>query len=301
MSTARGTVLVDTAAHPELPGDFPHISRCAPLPAVAAPGTRVRSRDSRAGDVLVTDFHTTTAVRAPVAPYQPDELRFYLVRRGVWTLDYERGTFPVRPGAFLASRSTGLTGFGTVPQTVGHTVAVPLDILGDLTGGAPITGSTAAPEVRLLLAHTGLLHDTIDSLSDAGVSAARNALIELTRGVLLHAVDATEPVLAPALARAARDLADRRLTQADLTPSSVARALHVSVRTLSRAFASTGEPFTAYIRRRRLEEARTALSTGHTVSEAAARFRFADSSHFIRAFRSRYGETPAQYAVRSRT
>lgn len=302
MSSPRGTVLVDTAR----PGRSGHdesltrISGCAPLPAVARSGARVRSRDSRAGDVTVTDFHTTAGVRTPVDPHQPAELRLYLVRRGVWTLHYDRGAFPVRAGGFLAYRSTGLTGFDTAPQTTGHSVAIPLGELREMTVDAPLTGSAAAPEMRLLLAHAGLLHDTIDDLSDAGVDAARNALVELTRGVLRRAADTTEPALAPSLARAARDLADRMLTHADLTPALLARELHVSVRTLSRAFAATGEPATAYIRRRRLEEARHALATGHTVSEAAALFRFADSSHFIRTFRTHYAETPSQYAKRTR-
>ncbi|GAB7038316.1 MULTISPECIES: helix-turn-helix domain-containing protein [Catenuloplanes] len=300
MSSPRGTVLVDTAR----PGSgghddrFTRISGCAPLPAVTRSG--VHGRDSRAGDVTVTDFHTTAGVRTAVDPHQPAELRLYLVRRGVWTLDYDRGAFPVRSGGFLAYRSTGLTGFATAPRTTGHSVGIPLRELHGLTVDAPLTGSAAAPEVRLLLAHAGLLHDTIDDLSDAGVDAARNALVELTRGVLRRAADTTEPALAPALARAARELADRLLTRADLTPALLARDLHVSVRTLSRAFATTGEPAAAYIRRRRLEEARHALAAGHTVSEAAARFRFADSSHFIRAFRGRYAETPAQYAKRTR-
>ncbi|GAB7051044.1 AraC family transcriptional regulator [Catenuloplanes indicus] len=302
MNSPRGTVLVDTArpgppAHDER---FTRISGCAPLPAVTRSAARVHGRDSRAGDVTVTDFHTTAGVRTPVAPHQPAEMRLYLVRRGVWTLDYDRGAFPVRPGGFLAYPSTGLKGFDTTPQTTGHSVAIPLGELRDLPVDAPLTGSAAAAEVRLLLAHATLLHDTIDDLSDAGVGAARNALVELTRGVLRRAADATEPALAPALARAARDLADRLLTRAELTPALLARELHVSVRTLSRAFAGTGEPAAAYIRRRRLEEARRALAAGHTVSEAAARFRFADSSHFIRTFRAHYAETPAQYAKRTR-
>ncbi|MFJ1974010.1 helix-turn-helix domain-containing protein [Streptomyces sp. NPDC087903] len=33
-----------------------------------------------------------------------------------------------------------------------------------------------------------------------------------------------------------------------------------------------------------------------SVSELAAHWQFADSSHFIRAFRKRHGQTPAQFA-----
>ncbi|MER5899645.1 helix-turn-helix transcriptional regulator [Streptomyces mirabilis] len=101
----------------------------------------------------------------------------------------------------------------------------------------------------------------------------------------------------PGPGRAAARRADRRGTRPfELTvPDRQRGELHVSVRTLSRAFASTAEPVGAYIRRRRLEETRQELTAGHAVSEVAARRQFVDSGHFVRAFRQRYGQTPAQH------
>ncbi|MFD6997890.1 helix-turn-helix domain-containing protein [Streptomyces mirabilis] len=61
------------------------------------------------------------------------------------------------------------------------------------------------------------------------------------------------------------------------------------------------ESFSAYIRHRRLEEAATALPAPDSrlnVSEAAARWHFTDSSHFIHAFKKQYQATPAQFARR---
>ena len=92
---------------------------------------------------------------------------------------------------------------------------------------------------------------------------------------------------------------EARLADPDLSPSTLARELHVSVRTLHRAFTTAGESVSAYIRRSRLEQARRELAAPLVrpdVSEIAARWQFADSSHFIRAFKQRYGETPAQFA-----
>jgi AraC-like DNA-binding protein len=103
----------------------------------------------------------------------------------------------------------------------------------------------------------------------------------------------------PALARAAMEVAEGRLADPGLSPSWLAGELHVSVRTLHRAFAGAGEPVAAYIRRRRLEEARAELAVrgGRPgVSEVAARWQFADGSHFVRAFRKQYGQTPSQFA-----
>ncbi|WP_083970843.1 helix-turn-helix domain-containing protein [Actinoplanes awajinensis] len=50
------------------------------------------------------------------------------------------------------------------------------------------------------------------------------------------------------------------------------------------------------MRRRRLDQARRALlaPTGGTVVEIAARWQFAESSHFIRTFRRYCAQTPAQ-------
>jgi AraC-like DNA-binding protein len=129
------------------------------------------------------------------------------------------------------------------------------------------------------------------------VRTARAALVELARGVLTQRVDGDEPLLAPALAQAARDVVDALLTHPELSPPVVARELNVSVRTLHRAFAGTQESVTGYIRRRRLERARLELAAhDSSVSEIAARWQFADSSHFGRAFRRRYSQTPSQFA-----
>ena len=109
-----------------------------------------------------------------------------------------------------------------------------------------------------------------------------------------------EPRLAPALARAAMEIADQRLTDPDLTPTTLARQLNVSVRTLHRAFATAGETLAAYIRRRRLEHARLELGASAPrrpgLSEVAARYQFADGSHFIRVFKAQYGQTPGEFA-----
>jgi AraC-like DNA-binding protein len=98
---------------------------------------------------------------------------------------------------------------------------------------------------------------------------------------------------APALVRAATEYVESRLTDPDLDPGAIAAALHVSVRTLHRAFAQETTSVMGLVRARRLDRARAELlTTSLTVSELAARWQFTDSSHFIRAFRARFGRTP---------
>lgn len=170
----------------------------------------------------------------------------------------------------------------------------------DLSGESVIRteGPLGGPEdvVRLYVVRRGAW--TLGSPDDPGeqtVSAGGFLLKHVAR----RCFDDVEPLLAPALTQAAKDLADSRLTDPDLCTATLARELNVSARTLQRAFTAAGESVTTYIRRRRLEEARLALSVPAgrlTISDLAAHWQFADSSHFIRTFKKRYGQTPTDYA-----
>ncbi|NGO10062.1 helix-turn-helix domain-containing protein [Streptomyces sp. HC44] len=153
--------------------------------------------------------------------------------------------------------------------------------------------------MRMLTAHSNMIHATVAELGPAGVHAAHSTLIELAKAVAVRRFDDVEPQLAPALTRAAKGLANSHLADPELSPAMLARELNISVRTLQRAFAAVGESVTTYIRHRRLEEARLALTAPSgrwSVSELAAHWQFADSSHFIRAFKKHYGQTPTEYA-----
>ncbi len=66
------------------------------------------------------------------------------------------------------------------------------------------------------------------------MEATHGALIELAKAVAKGRFDDVEPRLAPALTQAAKDLADRRLADPELSPAMLARELNVSVRTLHR-------------------------------------------------------------------
>ncbi|MDR7383956.1 hypothetical protein [Promicromonospora iranensis] len=107
-------------------------------------------------------------------------------------------------------------------------------------GGTAAAGSADAAGVRLLTAHATMVSRLLDDLEPAGVDAARETLAELARAVVHGGLDDVEPRLAAALAQAARDIADRRLTDPTLSPTILARQLNVSVRTLQRAFAAEG-------------------------------------------------------------
>ncbi len=207
-----------------------------------------------------------------------------------------RGAHVIAGGEFLLQHVTATSHFETAPDTASIILMFPHRGLKDVLRRRVVSGAIGdTPEVRMLLAHAGMVRQTLSGLGEAGLRAAESALVELATGVAMGRFDDQEAELRPALVRAAQDLADARLTDADLSSDRLAHELHVSVRTLQRAFAEVGEPVSGYVRRRRLELARKVLfAGGSSVSEVAARYRFADTSHFIRAFRKQYGTTPAE-------
>ncbi|MFJ4795114.1 helix-turn-helix domain-containing protein [Kitasatospora purpeofusca] len=263
---------------------------------------RVKGNVAKVHGAAIADLHAASVTRtADVPGGDQDLVAVYVVRRGAWTLGGPPGggdrTVPA--GQFLVRHVGRLTAFETSANLTAKFLVLPPGELKPLLGNRVVTGPTDAAEMRLLTALTDMIHTTVADLAPAGVAAAQNTLVELAKAVVKGRFDDVEPRLAPALVQAAKDLADRLLADSELSPALLARELNVSVRTLHRAFAAVGEQVTAYIRHRRLHEARLALdepSGRPSVTEIAAHWQFADGSHFTRAFKKRYGRTPTEYA-----
>jgi AraC family transcriptional regulator, positive regulator of tynA and feaB len=279
-----------------------------PLPTFTPATTsdfRVKHRATRVDDVAITELHGASVIRTdgPLTSAE-DVVRLYVVQRGAWTLGgpHDRGERTVSAGQFLLKHVGRPSHFQTVPDTAATVLVLPAAMLKPLLGDRIVTGPAASAELRLLTAHTNMVRLMMPELSPAGVQAAHSTLIELAKAVATRRFDDAEPLLAPALAQAAKSLVDSRLADPELSPAVLARELNVSVRTLQRAFTAGGESVVSYIRQRRLEEARLALTAPPTgrlsISELAAHWQFADSSHFIRVFKKHYGRTPTEY-VRS--
>jgi AraC-like DNA-binding protein len=104
--------------------------------------------------------------------------------------------------------------------------------------------------------------------------------------------------------RELRDYALAHLGDPGLSPEAVALACYVSVRQLHRVFAREGLTFGGWVREQRLRRCRDELADPRlshlTAAEIAARWGFRSAAHFSRAFRARYGVTPAsRRALRS--
>jgi AraC family transcriptional regulator of adaptative response / methylphosphotriester-DNA alkyltransferase methyltransferase len=88
-----------------------------------------------------------------------------------------------------------------------------------------------------------------------------------------------------------------------LTVAVVARALASSPRHVQRAFDEVGEmSFSAFLREVRLRNAAELLARQPlTVRQVALLVGYRQPAHFAKAFRRRFGATPAQYRDRARS
>ncbi|WP_159372901.1 helix-turn-helix transcriptional regulator [Nocardia caishijiensis] len=103
------------------------------------------------------------------------------------------------------------------------------------------------------------------------------------------------------LRRRAIDIIDRGFTDPGMNPDAVAQLLHVSRRTLFRAFELQGLSVAGLIRTRRLVDAATALGeNSRSIREIAETCGFRTADQFSRAFRAEYGVTPAAYRTARR-
>lgn len=281
------------------------VGEALPLPALEPLGSgdfRVSVRASKVHDAVIADLYGESLAGGTrgAGHHLDDRVLVHVMRRGEWRFvrPRDRGEVAVPAGQFIVRHNGPPVRFEIEPRTTARVLILPALQLNSLIGDRPVVGPADSAEVRLLMGYAKLVHATLNDLTPAGVYAARDSLLELVKGALTQGFDDHEPRLAPALAQAAKDIVDSRLTDPDLSPSILARELNVSVRTLHRAFAAAGESVNAYVRRRRLEEARLELASPvgrPSISELAAHWRFADSSHFIRAFKRQYGHTPTQF------
>ncbi|WP_123819962.1 AraC-like ligand-binding domain-containing protein [Kitasatospora cineracea] len=101
------------------------------------------------------------------------------------------------------------------------------------------------------------------------------------------------------LVRRVREHIDRHLCDTELSPETIARAHHISVRYLHRLFEGEGTTVSRLVQQRRLEACARELGrrgrTAPTVSAVAQRWGFVNPAHFSRTFRNAYGVSPREW------
>lgn len=89
------------------------------------------------------------------------------------------------------------------------------------------------------------------------------------------------------------------LADTSLALQSVAHAVHISPRTLSRLFAREGTTFSRWLWQQRLEECHSSLINrqSRSVTEAALNAGFTNVAHLSRVFRQAYGIPPSHLLI----
>ncbi|MFC9897660.1 helix-turn-helix domain-containing protein [Nocardia sp. NPDC127579] len=91
----------------------------------------------------------------------------------------------------------------------------------------------------------------------------------------------------------------QRCTDPDLSIDEVARACHISRRTLFRLFKGAGDSYTGTVRKLRVRHAKTLLTREQSIPPALVAFEsgFASERTFYRAFQLETGMTPSEYRL----
>ncbi len=266
------------------------------LPKVSEGSYTVRIRRTMLHDLVVEEQYSDAIAGSTggTGGHLPDRVVSHFTTSGQWLFHSARRSAAVGRGSAYIRRNEEPWDFEVSRGTRALMLHVPAEEVQLRPGWLASPAQQDSPAARLLLAH---LRACVEIGEGIGV-AARNAALELFRGLLAGQVIDDERLYS-ALVRAAQQSIDERLLSADgLSPAQIAGQLHVSVRTLHRAFAAEGQSVMGYVRERRLARVATELvSTSWTVSELAARWHFSSESHLIRAFRQRFGETPAARRV----
>lgn len=162
-----------------------------------------------------------------------------------------------------------------------------------LRGGGSRKIASSSPYIELVRHH-------LSALANRGLEAHE---VEMLTDNLCNLLALSTAPRRPGDDRAAATQAEAimaycqaRLGNADLNPRAVAVHFGISLRTLHLRFEETGVSFGRWLLERRLQACHQALSDAahadRTISDIAFAFGFGDLSHFSKAFRARFGETP---------
>jgi AraC-like DNA-binding protein len=134
-----------------------------------------------------------------------------------------------------------------------------------------------------------------------GMRLAGN-VVDLLGTVLAERLDATpdDPDIAHrALMLQITAFIEEHLGEADLAPSQIAAAHHISLRQLHKLFHASGTTVAGWIRQRRLEhcghDLRDPRCMTRSVAAVGARWGYPDPAHFSRLFKATYGVGPRDY------
>ncbi|MFF5761477.1 helix-turn-helix domain-containing protein [Streptomyces tanashiensis] len=171
-------------------------------------------------------------------------------------------------------------------------------VLGVPVRGGDGIGALASDFLTALAARAEFRRSTIgDRRARTAVHLLSVLVVELLEADTTDAADAHYGAGHELLSRIHAHI-EEHLMDPDLSPESIARAHHISVRYLQKLFQNDGSTVSQWVRQRRLESCRFELGRSTrkiTMAAVAHRWGFSSPSHFSRTFRGAYGMSPTEW------
>ncbi|MFE7558389.1 helix-turn-helix domain-containing protein [Kitasatospora sp. NPDC057500] len=242
---------------------------------------RLTVQDGQDGRLVVTLLDTGAA------RLEQDGREAVLGPRDVFVHDLARPFQLAFPGAFRAK-----------------SLVLPRDVLGlSESETAHVTARRFGADTPLGCLLSPLLAGLVDGAGDYGPHTlklmARNVvdLLAMLADEVLGRAAADASGGDRALLARIQEFIDRNLADPDLSPETIARAHHISLRYLHKLFEGEEATVRRWIQRRRLKECRhdLALHRTTTISAVAHRWGFTSAAHFSKVFRAAYGMAPREW------
>jgi AraC family transcriptional activator of tynA and feaB len=179
-----------------------------------------------------------------------------------------------------------------------------------VTGTHPFLGSHTACALKDASPGARLLRNTVLGLAGAAAQLSQNQRAAALAGVLgmLGVLDQAHIPLIPVDRRVMEALSyiELHLADRELSAVAIAGTLGISRRRLDGLFiAALGQPVATQIWQRRFAHAasllRDPLRAQQCLRDIARASGFEDTTHFGRAFKQRYGQTPGKWRIAAKT
>ncbi|WIC88071.1 helix-turn-helix domain-containing protein [Agrobacterium tumefaciens] len=141
--------------------------------------------------------------------------------------------------------------------------------------------------------------ERLDAAASLSITNHLVELVALVLGVSDREGDRARGTLRNQLAFSLINYITSHAADPALTPAKAADHFRISVRYVHRLLEDSGETFSQFLLRQRLQKCADDLRTkrGSSIGEIAFRWGFNDLSHFSRSFRNQFGVAPREYRV----
>ncbi len=240
----------------------------------------------------------TIGARGPIA--KENVVGFQFVRKGVETVREGRREITLSPGSIAIWDGLEPTDIEIVEPFRKRTLLFPRDRvqavcprLGEL---GPLPSLENSGPARLLARYMNALAAELPLLGTAAAVSAANVALELLRAAIEPELPSGRTAERAAVRAEIRRHVRRHLQDADLGPTTIARAFAMSVRALHALFEGGDESVAVIVRNERLQRCLEDLQhpDAGSVTEIAFRWGFCETAHFSRVFKRRFGVTPSE-------